>query len=92
MSEKRRSVRAHTLVSGRVVILPSGNAVPCVVHDLSPEGAHIELDDVKGLGGLIALYVGTSPSAYLGRVLWVRAPSVGVRFLERRPTPEVLPD
>ena len=92
MSEKRRSVRAHTLIAGRLVLLPSGTAVSCVVHDLSPEGAHIKLADLRGIGRLIALYVGTSPSGYLGRVLWVRAPSVCVRFLESRPAPHVITD
>ncbi len=91
MSERRIVLRAHTLVGGRAVLLPSGTAVPCVVHDLSSEGAHIKLDNVNGVGRLLALYIGTSPTAYLGRVLWVQAPSVGVRFVEPRAAPEVLP-
>lgn len=87
----RRALRAKVSLPARLAL---GDEPPtaCAVLDLSPEGAAVELPRGLRIPNLIRLALGPNQPLQPVRVLWRRGDLIGVRFLEVRSVPEVMPD
>lgn len=90
-SNHRRALRAKVSLPARLA-LGDEPPTPCTVLDLSPEGAAVELPRGLRIPDLIRLALGANRPLQPVRILWRRGDLIGVRFLEARCVPEVMPD
>lgn len=80
---RRRYERKHVLLAGR--LLRGDDTVPCLVTDISANGARIMLDRCPGGDRFGALHIDRF-GLFTGEVRWSGDGSAGIRFLDRPKT------
>lgn len=79
---RRRTKRREVIADGAAVTLT--NIKPCLVEDLSPNGARLAGRNLPGIGSEILLR--TEDLSALARVKWARGEERGVAFEEGGPS------
>ena len=79
MNERRRSVRQRSRLRGRVYF-NQGGSLPCLIRDISYEGARIELLNSIDIPDTIDLHIPTKNRMMRASVRWRHGNRVGVAF------------
>lgn len=79
MRDRRRAKRRKVLKEGKIM-LAGGVAVNCIVRDISPGGARLELDGPVCLPGEFRLRIVAADLTLPAVPAWQRRDEVGVRF------------
>ena len=79
MRDRRRARRQKVLKEGKIM-LADGVAVNCIVRDISPGGARLELDGPVCLPGEFHLRIVAADLTLPAVPAWQRRDEVGVRF------------
>lgn len=79
MNERRRSVRQRSRLRGRVYF-NQGGSLPCLIRDISYEGARIELLDSIDIPDTIDLHIPTKNRMMRASVRWRHGDRIGVAF------------
>lgn len=77
----RRADRRRLFIDARVVHGDGSSSSSCVIRDLSPDGAKIELAASVSLPKHLFLLESTKWSAYEADLIWRRGDFAGLRFL-----------
>lgn len=75
--DRRFNPRCVTNVRGQI-ILPDGNRHPCLVRDISLDGARLVLDRPLDLSHEFSLAVGARGRPYPVRLVWFHDRQVGI--------------
>ncbi|WP_281406854.1 PilZ domain-containing protein [Methylobacterium sp. WL103] len=76
----RQSPRRETMIIG-ALRTDAGNEIPCVVRDVSKEGARISVSQREALSGCVGLTLQGSERSVRMRIVWRRGPFVGLSIL-----------
>ena len=79
MNERRRSVRQRSRLRGRVYF-NQGGSLPCLIRDISYEGARIELLELIDIPDTIDLHIPTKNRMMHASVRWRHGNRIGVAF------------
>jgi hypothetical protein len=79
--EKRRSPRALTFKTGRIVSLASDLEMLAAVLDISEGGACLLVPDIRQVPDRFQFFVDGKPATLCCAVRWKSGHKVGVRFL-----------
>lgn len=92
-----RAPRERTYLSGKLVydserLTPEGTfTLGCTIRDISEGGAKVTLGCLRPLPADLYLIVVKRCVAYRATVVWLNAPSRGLRFSQRHPLDGTLP-
>lgn len=78
--DRRRSRRWKVFKEGRI-ILGGGRSVPCVIRDISEEGARLQVPSNTVLPETFQLLVKPDEVMMPARRVWLTLDQVGVRFI-----------
>ncbi|WP_409567921.1 PilZ domain-containing protein [Methylobacterium sp. E-025] len=76
----RRSPRRETMIIG-ALRTDDGDEIPCVVRDVSKEGARISVSQREPLSGCVELKLQGSQRSVRMRVMWRDGPFAGLSIL-----------
>jgi hypothetical protein len=79
MEERRKYLRHRTLKAGRIAFDRVG-AIDCGVHNLSPNGACLQVASQVGIPDDFTLVVASDHLTRLCHVIWRTATRMGVAF------------
>jgi hypothetical protein len=81
MQDRRQSTRDKVIYGGVAEIAESGASRPCVVRNISKDGAHLEFRNEIGLPKTaLRLTVERKGRSFLAKIIWWRDNFVGVAF------------
>jgi hypothetical protein len=80
MKERRRSVRRKSHLRGRVCF-NRGDSLPCVIRDISYDGARIELRESIDVPNVINVHIPSRKSMMHAIVRWQHGKRIGVSLL-----------
>ena len=80
MNERRRSVRKRSRLRGRLYFNDGRDLLLCRIHDISYEGARIDLFKPVEIPDVIKLYIPAKKRLMQGNVRWRHGNKVGVAF------------
>ena len=86
--ERRSEARAATSIAGTVVSA-NGIRVPCMVSNLSRDGAEVEVPDSGRIPRVFVLELGQGAPGHEAVVAWRRPGRAGVAFAVPRDAPPV---
>jgi hypothetical protein len=78
MDERRKSTRAETNEPGYVS--SGGSVMTCVVRNISPEGAAIDVENPAYVPASFRLVMAKDGSVYECGVAWIRQNRIGLTF------------
>lgn len=76
----RQSPRRETIIIG-AIRTDAGNEIPCVVRDVSKEGARISVSQRESLTDCVELTLQGSQRSVRMRVMWRNGPFAGLSIL-----------
>lgn len=79
MIERRANVRNKTFKTG-VIVVPKSDGIECIVRNLSPSGACIEVSGPQIVPKQFTLYVPKDKMLVPTRVVWKRERRFGLEF------------
>lgn len=79
--DRRRSRRWKVFKEGRL-ILAGDRSVPCVIRDISEEGARLQVPSNTVLPEVFQLLVKPDDVVMSARRVWITLDQVGVRFID----------
>jgi hypothetical protein len=82
MHEKRSEFRFKTNRSGKL-FLDGGDVIDCLVHDLSANGAGLEVTDPKQIPDEFVIKISGMDRKYRCRITWKNEGVIGVQFREQ---------
>ena len=82
-AERRLSLRQPRLNGARIVFIGSSSAIPCVVRDLSPQGARLLVANPIAVPDQFDLRMDQTGVCHPAKVAWRSADRIGVAFLDR---------
>ncbi len=91
MLERRVKHRARTALPGAAAFAKVADEIPCVVTNISVQGACIAFAPGTEVPRMFELRVGRDPHPQTVRIVWRRTNMVGVAFVTPRSVPDVLP-
>jgi hypothetical protein len=80
--ERRASSRQRRLHGGKIVFNNNTSSIDCVVRDLSPTGARLEVASPIGIPDWFDLRINRNGVCYPSKVVWRSANQIGVMFLD----------
>ena len=80
MEEKRKHQR--TEINEPAYISAGGSVMRCMVKNISPEGAAIDVDNPAFVPGQFRLVIASDSSTHDCRVIWIREKWIGVTFVK----------
>lgn len=80
MKERRRSLRRKCRLRGRVCF-SRGNSLPCLIRDISYEGARIDLRESIDVPDVIDLHIPSRKTMMHAIVRWQHGNRIGVSLL-----------
>ena len=87
MEEKRKYPR--TEINEPAYVSSGGSVLSCVVRNISPEGAAIDVDNPAFVPAQFRLVIASDSSVHECRIAWIQQNRIGVTFVA---TPQDLPD
>jgi hypothetical protein len=79
MEERRKYPR--TEINERAFVSSNGSAMSCVVRNLSPDGAAIEVENAAFVPERFRLVMARDRSVRECRVIWIQSNRIGLTFL-----------
>jgi hypothetical protein len=86
MEEKRKHQR--TEINEPAFVSAGGSVMRCVVKNISPDGAAIDVDNPAYVPGQFRLVMASDSSTHDCRMIWIREKRIGVAFVK---SPDVDP-
>jgi PilZ domain len=81
MQDRRQTAREKVLYGGVATSGEAGTSVPCVVRNISDNGASIEFDKaVRPPREQLSLTIARKGRSFLAKVIWFRDNFIGVAF------------
>jgi PilZ domain len=80
IEEKRKHQR--TEINEPAYVSAGGSVMRCVVKNISPEGAAIDVDNPAFVPGQFRLVMASDSSTHDCRVIWIREKRIGVAFVK----------
>lgn len=80
MAERRRSKRQKSFLRGSICFANRHGAMPCMIRDLSEQGAHIIFSEAVSLPEKIELHIPQKGKAFEARVQWRHGDELGLAF------------
>jgi len=78
MEEKRKHPR--TEINERAYVSSGGSVMSCVVRNISPEGAAIDVENPAFVPAQFLLVMASDSSVYECSIVWIRQKRIGVTF------------
>ena len=91
MAERRRSKRQKSFLRGSISFANRHGAMPCMIRDLSDQGAHIIFSEAVSLPEKVELHIPQKRKAFQARVQWRHGDELGLAFTEADAAAESLP-
>lgn len=82
-AERRVRLRQPRLNGAMIVFDNSSSGIPCVVRDLSTQGARLLVANPVGIPDRFDLRMDQTGVRYPSKVAWRSADRIGVKFLDR---------
>jgi hypothetical protein len=79
MEEKRKYPR--TEISEPAYVSSGGSVMSCVVRNISPEGAAIDIENPGFVPARFRLVMANDSSVYECRIAWIREKRIGLTFV-----------
>jgi hypothetical protein len=79
MEEKRKYVR--TEIHERAYVSSGGSVMSCIVRNISPEGAAIDIDNPAFVPERFRLVIAKDSSVHECRVIWIQKNRIGLTFI-----------
>jgi hypothetical protein len=80
MSERRRNRRLKSFLRGFINLDKQRGAIPCMVRDLSDDGARIIFSETIATPDVVTLYIPQKDRTVRARVQWRRGDEIGLTF------------
>ena len=80
MEEKRKHQR--TEINEPAYVSAGGSVMRCVVRNISPDGAAIDVENPAFVPGQFCLVMASDSSTHECRVIWIREKRVGLAFVK----------
>jgi len=80
MAERRRSKRQKSFLRGAICFANRHGAMPCMIRDLSDQGAHIIFSEAVSLPEKVELHIPQKRKAFQARVQWRHGDELGLAF------------
>jgi len=80
MEEKRKHQR--TEINEPAFVSAGGSVMRCVVKNISPDGAAIDVDNPAYVPGQFRLVMASDSSTHDCRVIWIREKRIGLAFVK----------
>jgi hypothetical protein len=80
MEEKRKYPRTEVNQPGYVSA--DGSVMSCMVRNISPEGAAIDVDNPAFVPQRFRLVIASDRSVYYCRIAWIQKNRIGLAFVE----------
>ena len=80
MEEKRKHQR--TEINEPAFVSAGGSVMRCVVKNISPDGAAIDVDNPAYVPGQFRLVMASDSSTHDCRMIWIREKRIGVAFVK----------
>jgi hypothetical protein len=80
MSERRRSRRLKSFLRGFINLDKQRGAMPCMVRDLSDDGARIIFSETIATPDVVTLYIPQKDRTVRAAVQWRRGDEIGLTF------------
>jgi PilZ domain len=80
MDEKRKHQR--TEINEPAYVSAGGSVMRCVVKNISPEGAAIDVDNPAFVPAKFRLVIASDSSTRDCQVIWIREKRIGVSFID----------
>lgn len=87
MLERRKTVRGRTFLGGVIAFCGKSSTLDCLVRNLSPEGAKVELSHAASVPEEFDLAIAKRDGTFRARLIWRRAEEAGVLFVGRAAQP-----
>lgn len=81
-SERRSNARGRRLYGGKIVFNNGSSSLDCLVRDLSPKGARLEVASPIGIPESFDLQINRNGARYPSKVAWSSGNQIGVMFLD----------
>ena len=91
MSERRQMHRQRSLLGGRIAFNGSRSTMDCLVRNISPNGARIDLSDSAPLPREFDLAIECKGLKARVEIVWRVADQIGVSFTSPESQPAVVP-
>lgn len=85
IEEKRKHQR--TEINEPAYVSAGGSVMRCVVKNISPEGAAIDVDNPAFVPGQFRLVMASDSSTHDCRVIWIREKRIGLAFVKPAEVP-----
>jgi hypothetical protein len=86
MQDRRKTTRERVLYGGVATSGEAGSSTPCVVRNISDQGASIELNHATRLSKeQLSLTIARKGRSFLAKVIWWRDNFVGLAFYGEAP-------
>jgi PilZ domain len=85
IEEKRKHQR--TEINEPAYVSAGGSVMRCVVKNISPEGAAIDVDNPAFVPGQFRLVIARDSSTHDCRVIWIREKRIGLAFVKPADVP-----
>ena len=79
MNERRSSTRRRVLKAGTIMLDWAGT-IDCIVRNLSPVGANLEVESPVGIPDCFTLSIRADKFSRVCHIIWRKARRIGVRF------------
>ncbi|MDE2364478.1 MAG: PilZ domain-containing protein [Hyphomicrobiales bacterium] len=83
MQIARKAERVRSLLSARVVFNDSKSTLDCVIRNISPVGARLEIADSMALPTEFELQIPTKGKSFRAQIVWRSDGLVGVEMIDR---------
>jgi hypothetical protein len=80
MSERRQNRRLKSFLRGFINLDKQRGAMPCMVRDLSDDGARIIFSETIATPDVVTLYIPQKDRTVRARVQWRRGDEIGLTF------------
>jgi hypothetical protein len=85
IEEKRKHQR--TEINEPAYVSAGGSVMRCVMKNISPEGAAIDVDNPAFVPGQFRLVIARDSSTHDCRVIWIREKRIGLAFVKPADVP-----
>jgi PilZ domain len=82
VSERRADAPGRRVYGGKIVFNNGSSTLDCVVRDLSPKGARLEVASPIGIPNSFDLHINRNGARYPSKVAWSSGNQIGVMFID----------
>lgn len=87
--EARGTDRVRSFLRARILFNNNNSTIDCIVKNISPNGAKIELSNTTTVPGEFTLDIPAKSQTVRARIMWRDTEAIGVQFIDEHVTREV---